>query len=228
MFVWLHITINAISHAIQNQNQTKHTMICCNTPTQPPSPFPGISGKTLANQIISLAQMFAAKTSSNSLISHPQELTCVGQTEGPETQIRGRVRDAAQAILNSVDCLMHYRVAKVKLSERWKRIGWQWGLARCSELCSTPSPWSFVQNPKKGNERRGRGRGEGRKTANRDWWTEPVSDQKVALKKTTIMLGGIWHECHGICTYKLKILGHRYEVASFTQCHHDKLVFILS
>lgn len=42
-------------------------------------------------------------------------LTCMSQTEGPESQIRGRVGDAAQAVLDGVDGLMHEHVCSVEL-----------------------------------------------------------------------------------------------------------------
>lgn len=42
-------------------------------------------------------------------------LTCVSQTERPEPQIGGRVGDAAQAVLDGVDGLMHRHVREVEL-----------------------------------------------------------------------------------------------------------------
>lgn len=43
-------------------------------------------------------------------------LTCVGQAEGPEPQVRRGVGDAAQAELNGVDGLVDHGVTKVKLA----------------------------------------------------------------------------------------------------------------
>lgn len=37
------------------------------------------------------------------------------QTEGPETQVRGRVGDAAQAVLYGVDGLVHENIGSIKL-----------------------------------------------------------------------------------------------------------------
>lgn len=47
-------------------------------------------------------------------------LTCMSQTEGPESQIGGGVGDAAQAVLDGVDGLMHRHIGEVKL---WDRKG---------------------------------------------------------------------------------------------------------
>ncbi len=47
----------------------------------------------------------------------------VSQAEGPEPQVRGRVRDAAQTILDGVNGLMHEHVRCIKLQTdkgRWK------------------------------------------------------------------------------------------------------------
>lgn len=44
----------------------------------------------------------------------------MSQTEGPESQIGGGVGDAAQAVLDGVDGLMHRHIAEVKL---WDRKG---------------------------------------------------------------------------------------------------------
>lgn len=45
-------------------------------------------------------------------------LTCMSQTEGPKPQIGGSVGDAAQAVLYSMDCLMHCHICKVKLWDK--------------------------------------------------------------------------------------------------------------
>ncbi len=42
-------------------------------------------------------------------------LTCVCQTESPESQVRGGVGDAAQAVLYGVDGLMHEHICHIKL-----------------------------------------------------------------------------------------------------------------
>jgi hypothetical protein len=42
----------------------------------------------------------------------------MGQAEGPEPKVRGRVGDAAQAVLNGVDGLMDKDVSEVELKER--------------------------------------------------------------------------------------------------------------
>lgn len=42
-------------------------------------------------------------------------LTCMSQTESPESQVRRRVGDAAQAVLDGVDGLMHEDVCSVEL-----------------------------------------------------------------------------------------------------------------
>lgn len=42
-------------------------------------------------------------------------LTCMCQAEGPESEIWGGVGDAAQAVLNGVDCLVHQHIRHVKL-----------------------------------------------------------------------------------------------------------------
>lgn len=56
------------------------------------------------------------------------------QAEGPEPQVGGSVRDAAQAVLDGVDGLVDHGVPKVKLSwkeTREKTEGWEamcrWG-----------------------------------------------------------------------------------------------------
>lgn len=41
-------------------------------------------------------------------------LTCVCQTESPESEVRGSVGDAAQAVLYGVDGLMHEHVCNIK------------------------------------------------------------------------------------------------------------------
>ncbi len=45
-------------------------------------------------------------------------LTGMCQAESPQTEVRRRVRDAAQAVLYSVDGLMEEDISKIKL---WKR-----------------------------------------------------------------------------------------------------------
>ena len=45
-------------------------------------------------------------------------LTCVGEAEGPEAEVGGRVGDAAQAVLDGVDGLVHRHVPEVKLEHR--------------------------------------------------------------------------------------------------------------
>lgn len=50
-------------------------------------------------------------------------LTGVSQAEGPEPQVRGRVRDAPQTILDGVNGLVHEHVRCIKLltnNGRWK------------------------------------------------------------------------------------------------------------
>lgn len=42
----------------------------------------------------------------------------MSQAEGPEAEVGGCVGDAAQAVLNRVDGLMHKDVSKVELKER--------------------------------------------------------------------------------------------------------------
>lgn len=42
-------------------------------------------------------------------------LTCMGQTEGPESQVGGSVGDAAQAVFYGVDGLVDCHISKVKL-----------------------------------------------------------------------------------------------------------------
>ena len=42
-------------------------------------------------------------------------LTCMCQTESPESEVRGCVGDAAQAVLYGVDRLMYCHIRKVKL-----------------------------------------------------------------------------------------------------------------
>lgn len=44
-----------------------------------------------------------------------QTLTGVSETQGPETQIGGRVGNAAQAVLYGVNCLMQEDVSEMKL-----------------------------------------------------------------------------------------------------------------
>lgn len=58
------------------------------------------------------------------------ELTGVSQAESPEPQVGGRVGDAAQAELYSVDGLMQELVCKVKLRESRKM---KWGKGRRCE-----------------------------------------------------------------------------------------------
>ena len=41
--------------------------------------------------------------------------TCVGKTEGPESQVGGGVRHTTKAVLDGVDSLTHKQLAKVKL-----------------------------------------------------------------------------------------------------------------
>lgn len=41
-------------------------------------------------------------------------LTCMCQTKSPESEVRGGVRDAAQAVLYGVDGLMHEHVCSIK------------------------------------------------------------------------------------------------------------------
>lgn len=45
-------------------------------------------------------------------------LTCVGQAEGPESQVRSRVGDAAKTVLYGVDGLVDCYIAKVKLKQK--------------------------------------------------------------------------------------------------------------
>lgn len=42
-------------------------------------------------------------------------LTCVCQAESPESEVRGCVGDAAQAVLDGVDGLMHEHIRDIKL-----------------------------------------------------------------------------------------------------------------
>lgn len=42
-------------------------------------------------------------------------LTCVGQAEGPEAQVGGRVGDAPKTVLYGVDGLVDSYVTKIKL-----------------------------------------------------------------------------------------------------------------
>lgn len=42
----------------------------------------------------------------------------MSQTEGPQPQVGGRVGDAAQAVLNGVDGLIHRHVSDVKLWDK--------------------------------------------------------------------------------------------------------------
>lgn len=44
-----------------------------------------------------------------------QVLTCVGQTESPESKVRGSMGHAAQTVLNGMDGLANKHIAKVKL-----------------------------------------------------------------------------------------------------------------
>ena len=39
------------------------------------------------------------------------EYTGMGQTEGPQSKVRGRVRDAAQTVLDRVDRLVYEQIA---------------------------------------------------------------------------------------------------------------------
>lgn len=48
----------------------------------------------------------------------------MSQTEGPQPEIGSSVGDAAQAVLDGVDCLMHCHIPKVKLLDR--RIASKW------------------------------------------------------------------------------------------------------
>lgn len=55
-----------------------------------------------------------------------QSLTCMCQTEGPQSQIRGCVWDTAQAVFNGMNGLMYKYFPKIKLEgtkkkKRWKR-----------------------------------------------------------------------------------------------------------
>ena len=43
-------------------------------------------------------------------------LTSVRETEGPESQVGGRVGDTAQTVLNGVDGLVDHDLSKLKLS----------------------------------------------------------------------------------------------------------------
>lgn len=45
-------------------------------------------------------------------------LTCMSQAEGPEPEVRGCVGNAAQAVLDRVDGLMHEDVSEIELEER--------------------------------------------------------------------------------------------------------------
>ena len=49
-------------------------------------------------------------------------LTSMSEAESPESQVGGRVGDGAQTVLNSVDCLIHKGIAKVKLNGDKKKI----------------------------------------------------------------------------------------------------------
>lgn len=44
-------------------------------------------------------------------------LTCMSQAEGPEPEVRGGVGNAAQAVFDRVDGLMHEYVSKIELKE---------------------------------------------------------------------------------------------------------------
>lgn len=46
------------------------------------------------------------------------QLTRMCQTKSPKSEVRGGVGDAAQAVLNGVDGLMHEHVCSVKLLQR--------------------------------------------------------------------------------------------------------------
>jgi len=43
------------------------------------------------------------------------DTTCVRQAESPQSQIGGRVRDAAETVFNGVDCLMNHHVLHAEL-----------------------------------------------------------------------------------------------------------------
>lgn len=45
-------------------------------------------------------------------------LTCVCQAESPESEVRGCVGDAAQAVLDGVDGLMHEHIRNIKLLQK--------------------------------------------------------------------------------------------------------------
>ena len=87
-------------------------------------------------------------------------LTCMCQTESPKSEVRGGVGDAAQAVLDGVDGLMHEHVCSVKPLQRaqFKRSvhsnlitcksGYTWFfLTSSSAAAPSTSPWQVLMEP---------------------------------------------------------------------------------
>ena len=139
------------------------------------------------------------------------------QTKSPKSEVRGGVGDAAQAVLNGVDGLMHEHVCSVKLLQRaqFKRsvhlnwiteLSYTWFFLTCSSAAApSTSPWQVLMEPSSDTS--------GRLSSSLCHKRQEIcQDKHSTLEKKKIQKCSAKHK---LTTWRRLLLNERYSLVGF-------------